>query len=156
MTLTQHEGTSNKHAHNASSVSVIRHPSSGELTEVESIGRRSSRYKGLAVSLTVATIGGFLCGFIAFLAMGLSRQPTQRWTRTEGEVVTQTVVPVTNSQEWETTTSGSGATAAIAEAKAAATLEEVRTRNRRLEALVKVLRQRNGNNGRPSAIARAN
>ncbi len=87
-----------------------------------------------------AVLAGVACGLAAVSLVHPSR--TVWVSKPVSDLkITQTVVPVTY-QQVATGNAGSASTVRTMPSRADAALQEVRIRNRRLEALVKVLRQR--------------
>lgn len=156
MTLIRRENSCASEAQNVSIVSVVRHPKFHESQRSNFKAKPDPRYQGLTAWLSAAVIGGLACGFITFLLLGVPQQSARRWVRADGQAITQTIVPVTHREEVESQTPESRSVAAVPDFKSAAELEQVRTRNRRLEALVKVLRQRDANDRRALAVAHSN
>ena len=127
-------------------VSMVRHP---ELAAGHTLHRKAR----LAISVAVAVVGGVVCGFAGTSFLHVQRSPAaqsqvRRLSAPLPAPVTQTVVPVTYDSHARAALAVSNATAGTRDSKIAEDLESIKARNRRLEALVKVLRRRDANDRR--------
>ena len=127
---------------NQSSISVVRYNCLSDRSRAESFALRSSPNDS-AFWLGSAAVGGILCGVLFFSTLSFwHRDSVSSSSVLQGPPISRTVVAV----PYPTAGGKSSAERKLFRRSSlddfSSALEEVRIRNRRLEALVKVLRQR--------------
>lgn len=128
-------------------ISMVRHP--------EPFRKSRHEARSLALWIAGAALAGLLCGFTALTVVAERHDSTARGVRAEAGETRQTVVPVTyvpqkvGAPQAESAQAQSAvappAPAPTFDSRTSQDLERIRARNRRLEALVKVLRKRDAN-----------